>query len=395
LAAFGILALALVPVADALSFFHGKKKEEPIQAIPPVVDYSPTINPNVAAPKPSPAPPSVKPDAIGPTPLEKPLDPLQALIERGVYPESWKDRKNALTRAELADVLVKALKHNTQMVSEFPFYRDVPKGYWAYGAIEVARAKKLMEARGEHGFYYPERPVTFGDAFEAMANAITGPPPTEEEVSFYLVIYPDWEEVPEELWPSVSKMTRARFFEGQLSPALQLLEAPSPEAIAPYIVTLSHLNERRTVLPPHKEELLPYVPGGLTIKVAPTVAIFESHLTIGETVYFSLVEPINELPKGSKLRGTVVDIPTSHNYAIELTEAETPEEKIYRMSAEFPIVFRNKSLPFVVPGETFQAVTRVPANTPPVAKKPPQTAPKKPVAPAIKLAPLPTGQEAR
>ncbi|HEY9745865.1 MAG TPA: hypothetical protein V6C99_06565, partial [Oculatellaceae cyanobacterium] len=198
-------------------------------------------------------------------------------------------------------------------------------------------------------------------------------PPSEEEISFYLVIYPDWEEIPEELWPAVSKMTRARFFEGQLSPALQLAEAPTPENLAPYIITLSHLNERRAILPPRKEEFMPYVPEGVLIKASPTVAIFESSLTIGESVDFALVDPIPELPKGSKLHGIVVDIPAAHNYVIELTEAETPEEVVYRLSAELTLIFRNKTLPFIVPGETFQATTRLPANIIPTRTKGPST----------------------
>lgn len=373
-----LFSLLLFASADAFSFFgigENKAKQEPI---PPILEPSKTI-PSVSKEdiKPNQAEaPSIPPEAMGPKPLPKPTDPVQTLIERNVYPKEWGTRDTPLNRAELADVLVKALKHNLDMVSDFPFYRDVPKSHWAYNAIEVARAKKLLDYR-ENGFYYPERSITFADVFTAIAHTITGPPPSEDEAGYYLVIYPDWEDIPEELWPAVAKMTRARFFEGQFSPALQLTEEPTPKTLAPYIVSLSHLNERRILLPPSKEALLPYVPGGLTLTISPTVAIFESRLAIGDAVYFSLTEAVDSLPKGSKIRGVVRDALGSHTYVIELVEVETLEEKLFKINGELDLVFRNKALPFIVPGETFQVTTRAPANGTPAQGPPPFSPPVK------------------
>jgi hypothetical protein len=378
-----ILSLMLFPTAEAFSFFGLGKKKAPREALPPVLQQSPTINPNLVLPKKNAQqadqPVSIRPESLAPRPLAQPADPVKTLIEQKVYPADWQDRTTPLTRAELADVLVKALKHDLRLVSEFPFYRDVPKDYWAYNAIEVGRAKKLLVYKEDHGFYYPDKPVTFADVFTGIANAITGKPPLEDEISFYLIIYPDWEEVPEELWPAVAKMTRARFFEGQLSPALQLSVEPTPKALAPYIVALSHLNERRVLLPPQKEALLPAIPGGLTLTVSPAVAIFESRLAIGDSIYFSLAETVDQLPKGSKIRGTVKDSLGTHTYVIELVEAETPEEKLFRINGELTLVFRNKALPFIVPGESFQVTTRqlpgnaAPAQAPSLESKPSPT----------------------
>lgn len=376
--------LSFLPTAAALSFFGGKKKvKAPVESIPPIIQHQPSLMRPAYEPAPKDAKPELtKPEAMGPIPIVQPADPVKALIDSTVYPPAWNERIDPLSRAELADVLVKALKHNTKLVSEFPFYRDVPKDYWAYNTVETARAKKLLDYPNDHGFYYPEKLVTFSEVFTGIAHAITGPPPSDEETSFYLVIYPDWEDIPAELQPAVAKMTRSRFFEGQLSPGLQLSEPATPKAIAPYIITLTHLNERRTVLPPQKEALLPTVPGGLTLKISPTIAIFEARMGIGETVYFSLIEAVGPLPKGTKLKGTVIDMIRPHSYVVELTEAEPPEEGLYRLNADMNIVFTKKSLPFVVPGESFQAITRTPSSAPvvgPIKKNGP--VPVKPVPP--------------
>src|SRR5688572_29903283 len=46
---------------------------------------------------------------------------VETLIEKGVFSEKMESRTTPLTRAEWATALVKALKHNTSLFSNFPF----------------------------------------------------------------------------------------------------------------------------------------------------------------------------------------------------------------------------------------------------------------------------------
>jgi hypothetical protein len=351
------LATSLTP-AFAFPFFH--KKQPPAESIPPSAQVSPGLL-NNAAPPPNVAQPSGAPPAAAIT-----TDPLQALVLKGVFPSDAATRTAPFSRAEWADIMVKALGHNTDLVSEFPFYRDVPKDYWAYVPIEVAREKRLLQRRNEHGFYYPEKPITYTDVYVGIAQAITGPPPNPDVTAHLLEEFSDGDSVSPFLAPLVAKMAQVRFFKhsGQEKPALHPGAPVYPAEIAPMITYLMHLIEKRSVVGP-TEEVVPVLPAGMTLTLSPATGILEPQLTVGASVSFTLVNPIAPLPKGSKLQGTVQDANmSSHSYTLDISNAETPDGTNYQTSAPLTLSFSPKGkLGFFVPGETFITTTRVPPNT--------------------------------
>jgi hypothetical protein len=346
--------------ASAFPFFH--KKKPPAPSIPPSAQVSPGLLNNAGQNPPAPGQPAM--------PLEQPAavptDPLQALVQKGIFPADAATRTAPFSRAEWADILVKALGHNTDLVSEFPFFRDVPRDYWAYIPIEVAREKGLLQRRNEHGFYYPEKPITYTDVYVGIAQAITGPSPTPEVTTHSMENFSDRDTISPFLAPLLAKMAQAQFFKhsGQEKWEAHPRSAVYPSEVAPLITYLMHLIEKRTIAAP-QEEAVPVLPAGMALTLSPATGILEAQLSVGASVSFTLVNPIEPLPKGSRLRGTVQEatIP-SHTYIIEITEAQTPEGITYQTSAPLTLTFSPKEkLSFFVPGETFTATTRIPLNT--------------------------------
>ncbi|HEY9685935.1 MAG TPA: hypothetical protein V6C52_03065 [Coleofasciculaceae cyanobacterium] len=336
--------------------------------LPPNTSVSPTmLNPSPngsldALPESQTGPVQPQSDVGGPSSP----DPLPALVKQGIFPADAITRNTPVTRAELAGVLVKALKHNTEQFSEFPFYRDVPRESPVYIPVEVAREKRLMTEADDQGFYFPERAVTYGEVYTAISNAITGPPPSPEEAAHLLSRFTDRSELPPEMRQAVAKMARTRSFwrsnQGDISSLWQ--DTVTPEGLAPLIASLMYLTENRADLLP-EDVAIPVLPANLELSVSPSSAIFESRISVGETLYFSLVFPVDPLPKGTRLQGIVRAVQPDKTYVIELTDARTPEDVLYSTSAELTITFpKRERLAFVVPGEVFKATTRIPANAP-------------------------------
>lgn len=413
-AALLLCFLLLAPDASAFSFFGRKKEATPVENIPPATQFSPGVDPTAepadSQNEPARNPqqdsaqdqaaqeqreqeqnqtqnaeqPTVKDNGQAPvdpaapenadagqraTPAQRaanrsqePADPLPVLVEKGIFPADSGTRTTPITRAELASILVKALEHNTTMVSEFPFFRDVPREHWAYVPVEVAREKRLLTDAYDHGFYYPDRAVTFGDVYRAISKAITGPPPSSDEAAHLLSRFVDLDELEPDDRMAMAKMARTRYFwrnnQGDISS--HWTEPVSPKDLAPLVASLMYLTEHKAALIPERGTL-PVLPPDISLTVTPSSAIFEERIGVGEVVFFTLVYPADPLPKGTRLRGIVRDVLPSKTYIIELTGARTPEDQIYRTSAELSIIFppREKTA-FIVPGEVFQTTTMVP-----------------------------------
>lgn len=359
-----LLALSLcIPSAFGLSFFSRKKPQA--EHIPPASDVSPNmINPG--GDQASPASNNTETPAPPPRPALN-TDDVSALVKKGIFPADSTTRTTPFNRAELASILVKALGHNTELVSEFPFYRDVSKDYWAYAPIEVAREKKLIEHSDGHGFYHPEEIVTYADVYTAIAQAITGPMPSEEATEFLLKSFKDKADIAPEVAPAAAKMARVRFFSNRAMPEARrtLLNANDsvyPEGLAPHVSYLMRLITRQAPLRAEVAETLPVLPAGLSLSVSPATAIFEARLGVGEAVYLTLAAPAGPLPKGSRIRGQVREARTNERtYIADLFEARTPQGEFYQTSAELTLKFPPKEkLAFFVPGETFEVVTKLP-----------------------------------
>jgi hypothetical protein len=365
----GLLAALLFYSGEQAAFalpFFPKKKPPAAESIPPSAQVSPDmLNPHEA---PSPSNPSSSIPSV-PAEAAKAIEPLEVLIQKGIFPADAATRTQPLNRAELADILVKALGHNTQLVSEFPVYRDVPKDHWAYVSIEVAREKKLIQRLYGKGFYYPERYVTYADVYSAIARAITGPLPTPEVTEHLLQDFTDKESLPKYLAPWVAQMAQVQFFKhtGQEKPQLRPTQLVYAADLAPFITYLMHLIEGRSTIVAEGEQYVPVLPAGLRLSLTPATAILEPQLTVGATVTFTLVTPVHPLPKGSRIRGLVEEaILPSHTYHLQISEAQTPDGTTYQTSAPLTLTFSTKEkLGFFVPGEQFETITQIPPHVPP------------------------------
>jgi hypothetical protein len=350
--------------AQAFSVFGHQfgPKKTPAESLPPAMRISPRlVNPGV----PGNTNPAATPPAnigvqanVAPAPAS---DPLQTLVEKNLLPADWAGRTQPVTREELAAILVKTLNHNTQMVEEFPSYRDVPRDYPAYVPIEVAREKKLLTYAGDHGFYHPTRPVTYADVYLGLSHAITGPPPNLDKTNHFLQPFEDKDTLSPELKPAVAKMAQAGFFNptaGFKGSHLHPSESVTPEGLAPLLNYLTLLNEHRADLNQREAVVIPSLPAGLTLKLTPSTGIFEAQLSPGQTVYFSLVDAVDPLPKSSRVQAVVQEALGSHAYGLTVKEVRTPEDAYYQTHASLTITFppRRRNA-FMVPGETFSAVT--------------------------------------
>jgi|GEM_PF-2649813 len=347
----GMLNLpALWSPAQAFPFFHRHPHVQ--QNLPPSAQGRPGLI----------QPPPLQP--VVPTPAA-PVEPIQVLVKRGVFPPDALTRSTPITRAEWATILVKAIGHNTGLVSEFPFYRDVPANYPAYVPIEVAREKKLITYQNDHGFYYPAQPVTYQEAYVSIAQAIAGPPPTPEAVTHLLQGFPDWSQLSAKDAAAVAKMVRVHFFR---KPKPQTLLHPKEDVTftgaAPLVTDLIHLIQLRTPLQAEKETEIDTVPAGLNLTLTPMTSILEASLSVGQSVSFTLVNPIGPLPKESRFTGQVISAtPSARTYTVELTQVKTPEGDEYKTKAQFTIAFSPRSrITFLVPGELYSAITQLPAT---------------------------------
>ena len=341
------ICLCTGPV-QAFPFFHARKSTP--ESLPPAAQAKPNFMQPPATPLPL-------------NPAFVPYSPIQLLVNNKIFPPDAIERTRPITRAEWAAVLVAAIHHNTQLVSEFPFYRDVPLDHPSYVPIEVAREKKLLTYEAEHGFYYPDRPLTYAEAYESLAQAITGPQPPAEMLPHLLQGFKDRAQLKPVVAESVGKMARVYFFR---EPVPQTELHPNAlvtyEGATPLVSYLIHLIQRRSPLQSELEAAVPMVPPGLPLVLSPSTAILEAQLTVGQSVSFNLVNAVGPLPKESHFQGQVTAaIPASRSYTVQLTSVKTPEGNAYQTQAQFTLGFNPRSrITFFVPGELFNATTQLP-----------------------------------
>lgn len=365
----GLCALLLVSLlTPSASAWWPFKKKAPVEELPPSAQVKPTM---IGQPG-SEVEQKAKPDQESATPTTAPqpqvgqrrlpvVDPLEALVKQGVFPPELQAQTTPVTRSQLASVLVTALNHDTKLVSEFPFYRDVPLAHPSYVPIEVLRAKRLLIFPEEHGFFHPDQPITYGDLYLVISRAITGTPPDAERAEHLLRHIPEREALSGTEYAAVAKMAQSRFFERarRYETTFQPVEeAVTPEGLAPYISYMMFLNERRAPIV-SGEEVLPTLPAGLRLAISPSTGILEERLKAGGRIYFQLVESVETIPRGSVLRGAVQSILPNRSYKIVFNSLSTTEGQRYETRAELMVTFSAKDkLGFIVPGETFEIVTQ-------------------------------------
>lgn len=366
----------LAPSASAFSLF---RKKPAVEGLPPSAQSRPSMltlpgtepiaKPHQVESSPATgndmAPPAQPSEQATPQPFRAgrmaPLDALKEMADKGIYSPELQTQDTPVTRAQLAEVLVKALKHDITLYSEFPFYRDVPVIDPAYVPIEVARAKRLIDYPGDHGFYHPAQPIRFGELYLAISHTLTGRPPAPERAEHLLRNIPERKSLSESQYASVSKMAQARFFsrvrrhETRFQPVENEV---TPQAMASYISFMMFLNQSRSPIG-GAEETLPELPAGLTLVVSPSTGIMEERLKSGGRIRFQLVNAVETIPKGSMVRGTVQEALPNRTYRIVFDAIRTTEGQNFATRAELSIAFSARDkLGFIVPGETFEVVTQ-------------------------------------
>ena len=320
----------------------------------------------VVPPKPeTPAQEASKDAKDAPTTEEKKTDALSKLVASGIISaDLQKNPKQSVTRAQLATIMVKALNHNQELYELFPFYRDVPRSHPDYVAIEVARETGLLTFPQNHGFYHPDWPINYSTLYMAISHALTGPNPTLAEQDHLLQPFGGLTAFPKWLAPAVAKMTRLRFFvtgTGHINPDLHLKENVTVEGLAPLLASLMHVIELRSTATEQTDqsESASILPGGLSLVMSPSTTIFESQLTPGQRVYFSLSEDVSPLAKESRVRAMVREVDANlHRYTLMVDEVRTPEGVLYKTQGTVIITFPpRRRTPFLVPGQLLETVT--------------------------------------
>jgi len=133
-----------------------------------------------------------------------PPDPIEQVVEAGLmsrFSDGQFRGEEAISRAELASILVKTFHLDQQVDRHYPGQmisspvKDVPLSHWAYKDIQLVLRSQIMTGYRE-GRFYPEQRVTRAEAFAIFAQAygvFQFPDQTIEQV---LSPYPDSPQIP-------------------------------------------------------------------------------------------------------------------------------------------------------------------------------------------------------
>lgn len=130
----------------------------------------------------------------------QPGDPVMRVVDAGlmqVYPNGDFRPQQGLTRAELANIVVRAFdlaqRAPSRVVPKVPI--DVPLGYWAYNDIQIVLRTGVMTGYQE-GQFYPEQRVTRAEAFSIVAQAYGVAQFSDETIEQELAQYADAQDIP-------------------------------------------------------------------------------------------------------------------------------------------------------------------------------------------------------
>lgn len=118
--------------------------------------------------------------------------------------------ERALTRAELATVLVKAFHLGERKVidAETAPLKDVPSGYWAANDINLVTKLGVMHGYRD-GYFYPEQRTTRAEALAILAQAYGVYQYDDQTVDAILSNYPDARQIP--AWARKSLATSLKY----------------------------------------------------------------------------------------------------------------------------------------------------------------------------------------
>lgn len=305
-------------------------------------------------------------------------DALTFLISHQILPADLTQPDQPVSRGHLAATLINALGFKSGEISEFPFYRDVTREHSAYIPIEIAREKRFLTFPEDHGFYYPEKAVLFSEVYQALAKTMTGPNPDSARSTHLVSGFADSAAIPEDLKPALAKLVETQFLPGdpqkQAAITLKPDEVVRAKELAPLILKLMvNTSGNPAVLFP-EPLVLPTLPAGLALTITPTSAIFKSRVTVGDSLYFSLVNAVNPLPQNSRLRGNITQIQDPDTFLVKLDRVDTPDGLHYQTNIDLTLHFTGRR-DLLVPGNDLPVVTQPTEIMTPVSSEPPPNPP--------------------
>lgn len=130
----------------------------------------------------------------------QPRDPVMRVVDAGlmqVYPDGDFRPDQGLTRAELANIVVRAFDLTQRAPSRVDpaVPSDVPAGYWAYDDIQIVLRTDVMTGY-QQGRFYPEQRVTRAEAFSILAQAYGVAQFSDQTIDRELAQYSDADEIP-------------------------------------------------------------------------------------------------------------------------------------------------------------------------------------------------------
>lgn len=389
------LMVFVLPAPSAWSQEQPSEKKQETDTSKPATEHSlPALRPAAQDPGNPVKQPTVEPAQAGATSPNNQQNPIQQgqqrgrlnperlviqammrlLVKQGIFPEHvyelYRDGQNpVVNKAHFADVMVKALGHDTSIVSEFPVYRDVDKSHWAYAPIEVLRERQLMGATPQ-GYFYPDAPITRQQAYLIIARTVAGKDPSLELANEILSPFSDVNDIPPKIRPAIARLVNAKIIIPRPAPRNQLNLSRKMRygELAAILSREIEIKDYRRLLLPVDKKTLPQLPGGLALSIVPNGAIYKNALAVGDTIYFSLTEPINTtvngksitIPRGSRLDGALTAIHQQF-YTITFETVQTPEGNRYRIHTGLSLEFNTKPAePFIVPGTPYQVTSSTP-----------------------------------
>ncbi|MDX2084601.1 MAG: hypothetical protein SFZ03_04355 [Candidatus Melainabacteria bacterium] len=270
-----------------------------------------------------------------------------------------------LTRQALAEALVKVLALPRETVSSFPMFRDVPLNHSAYQAIEITRMRQLTLSVSPGGYYHPEAPVTHQEALRTLAKLLPREQLSQESVLEWMKhIGLSPQTVPPAMAEPLIRLVLSNIITpeqaARFSPTATLSEAGF---LAVLTKVATEPEPRRTL----RRLLLLRLRAGLPVTMSPATSIFKERLKVGDTLYFTLTQPLTQipfrtLPKGSAIRAVVATAqPNDNRYQLQLDEISSPDGDLrFRIVATLNLQFRRDrfAAQVIVPGDEFTLETQ-------------------------------------
>lgn len=242
------MKLALTSFVLLTALFAGASIQESIMAaettVSPVAPEQPAVHNEVELQK--------QRDQQVTVPSGTTEDAVQRVQKAGLmngFPDGQFHGEGLLSRAELAEVLVKTFKlGNREVEPEKPvILKDVPSSHWAAPGIRTAVSKGVMEGYRD-GYFYPEQRVNRAEAFAILGQAYGVQQLEPQTVQGILSNYPDAAEVPAWAQKSIVTSLKNGFVNvsstGKINPSAPMTRQDLAYALSQYLNILDRSEQK-------------------------------------------------------------------------------------------------------------------------------------------------------